>query len=220
VSTGPALRSLPQANEGRADTEPMAAPRSPQAVLRSGARGEAGFSLIELLLSSTLLLVVLGATLSVLDTTARLGPRDQERPLAVSEAQVGLDRMVRELREASSVVGTTSTSMNVLVEKGGVQRQVLYQCGVAAPNDASNPYDDTYKRCVRRETSSGGAFTGAGTVVVQRRINQPVFTFSPSTTRPEYVKARIVVPARGERREGYAHNITLDDGFYIRNADL
>jgi len=49
----------------------MAAPRSPQAVLRSGARGEAGFSLIELLLSSTLLIVVLGATLSVAPRTTR-----------------------------------------------------------------------------------------------------------------------------------------------------
>ena len=45
------------------------------------------------------------------------------------------------------------------------------------------------------------------------------FTYEPNSVSPTYVRLTLKVPAAGERKDGYAHDIFLDDGFYMRNLD-
>jgi hypothetical protein len=75
---------------------------------------------------------------------------------------------------------------------------------------------------VKVEAAVGASLpaVSTGQVVVDRVLDPGVFTFSPSPLAPTYVTVRIVVPAAGERADGHAHRVTLDDGFYIRNASL
>lgn len=189
--------------------------------------GESGFSLIELLVAMTLLLIVMGAIFSVSATTGRLAPRDIERAQAVREAQVGLARMVRELRHTYEVVGTTATSMNVRARVGGQDLHLLYQCDAPHPDDPRNAFDQDYRRCVRYAASPGTAPITSATpsrVIVDRILSgdsgDPIFEYSPNAIRPTYVSARVEVPARGERLEGYDRPIRLDDGFFVRNLQL
>ena len=180
--------------------------------LREGiVRGERGFTSIELLVAAAVGIVVLGAILSLFETTARIAPKDVERGHAIREAQVGLHRMVRELRQAYAVNATTPTFIDVNVTIGGQDRRVSYEC--------ERP------RCLRREGNPGSDLATAPTeVVVDRLLNgsaaDPVFTYSPATFPPAHVEAKIVVPAAGERRDGYRHRVVLDDGFDLRNLNL
>jgi Tfp pilus assembly protein PilV len=64
---------------------------------------ESGFSLVELLITATLLVVMLLAVLSITDATKRRATADSERSVTVSSSEVGIARMSRELRQACAI---------------------------------------------------------------------------------------------------------------------
>ncbi len=205
--------------------------------LRRVARDESGVTLTELLVTIMLLGLVLSATLSVLDTNVRSAPRDDERAIAITEAQTGLNGMVRELRQAYSVQGSTSDSIRVLVRRRRddpvtpaveyATLDVQYSCGSENPG-----------QCTRREAPVGSPLPATGKPVILRVLNwepslptaRRVFNFDQSSDRtntasagainPSYVTVRIEVPAAGERREGYSNSVVLEDGFYARNVPV
>lgn len=111
---------------------------------------EAGFSLIELLVAMTIFMVVLGTTLTVLDSAARGVRKDEVRTDAATDAQQGLARMVRELRDTREVYEMTGSVMDVRVRRQGSDVRVRFDCDVPfTPDDPANPYDQNYRRCVR-----------------------------------------------------------------------
>ena len=205
--------------------------------LRIVAHDESGVTLTELLVTILLLGLVLSATLSVLDTNVRSAPRDDERAIAITEAQTGLNGMVRELRQAYSVQGWTSDSIRVLVRRRRddpatpaveyATLDVQYSCGSENPG-----------RCTRREAPVGSPLPATGKPVILRVLNgdpllpaaRRVFNFDQSSDRsnaasagailPSYVTVRVEVPAAGERREGYSNSVVLEDGFYARNVPI
>lgn len=161
-------------------------------------REESGWSLIELVLVCALLLVVMGGTLSLLETSGKIAPQEQERAHAIQEAQVGLARMTRELRQATKLITPTAPSnvgvITVDTPVAGISRRVTYTCTDAC-----------------RRTQVGSSLNE---IVIARVLNgATVFTL----TGTNYFEARIEVPAKGERVEGLRHRIVLDDGFYMRN---
>lgn len=195
---------------------------------RRSLRDERGFALTELLVVAALLGIVLVAVLSLLDATIRVEARDQERAHVIREAQVGLDRMTRELRQAYRVEAAGPSYVTVLARLGGQDKQVHYRCDRPHPDSAANPHDDAYRRCRRVEALVGAGLPAidTGPLVIDRVLNgaagapNPVFTFSPSAIAPNYVTARVEVPARGERAEGLEHTVVLDDGMFMRNLRL
>ena len=170
-------------------------------------------------MTCALLTVVLGAVLNFLTTTQRIAPKDVERNHALGEAQVGLHRMTRELRQGKPPVGAPlpsapTNSIDVVV--GSVR--VRYACDVASSLSG-------FRRCVRYASSDlTTAPGGAGATVIDRVANgsaaDSVFYPSASGATTNYFRAKLVVPARGELkpRQGYSYSISLNDGFYMRNA--
>jgi type II secretory pathway pseudopilin PulG len=204
----------------RRDTRPAAPPPQGERSAQGERSGEAGYSLIELMVVAALLVVVLGAILALAEATQRIAPKESERAHVIREAEVGLHRMTRELRQtygsAPVMTGATTVSGNLVgpvfqatvLGTGGTTRTVSYECNHAHPTNAA------WTQC-RRYTIVGVTKSG-GEVVVNRVLNgSSVFTF----TSPDYVRAAVEVAAAGDRRDGYAHRIVLDDGFYIRNLD-
>ena len=174
-------------------------------------RQEAGFTLIETMLTAATLSVILIAILSISDTTTKLVPKDQERAAVLREAQVGLHSMTRELRQATEVYATGPYLMDVEVPVRGTSTRVSYRC------DVDHPTNPAWKRCVRFE---GARQTS---IPVDRVINgaRPVFEFTtdPQNGQITYVNANVEVPAAGDRKDGHKHKVMLDDGFYMRNRD-
>jgi len=180
--------------------------------------GESGWTLIELLVSSVILVVMLTAVLALLEATNAAAPRDQERAHDLREAQVGLYQTTRELRQAYSLVSNSAYSIEAHVWENGADHDVTYDCTGASPTLPG------LGACVRFETSGGNH--GPSTVVIDRLINKPgsglspVFTYATNGSgRTTYASAHVEVPAKGARPTGYSHRIVLDDGFYMRNLD-
>ena len=188
--------------------------------LGAAVRAQQGLSLIELLVAQTVFLLVMGATLSMLDTQTKLAPRDRERAFAMREVQVGLAGMVRELRHTKTILSASANQLEVELERNGALRRVGYKCDQApAADDAANPYDQTYVSCVRVEGPSGAALPGyaTGRTVIARVLAGTVFTYSPDSANPTYVTTTVKVPSRGERKESNSHDIVLSDGFFMPN---
>ena len=169
--------------------------------------GEAGYGLVELMVVSSLLIIVLGAILALGETTQRIAPKESERAHVIREAQVGLHRMTRELRHANAAPTVTGSTVEATVlAAGGATRTVRYDCAELHPTDTA------YTRCLRY-VLSGSTWTG-GEVVIDRVLNgATVFSLTP----PDYVGATVEVAARGNLKDGYDHRVILEDGVYMRN---
>jgi type II secretory pathway pseudopilin PulG len=168
--------------------------------------GEAGYALTELLVVSSLLVIVLGAVLTLGEASQRIAPKESERAQVMREAQVGLHRMTRELRHAYVAPTVTGATIQADVVAGATSRTVRYDCNVAHPTDTA------YTQCLRYVVTGGTP--GAGQVVIDRVLNgSAVFTL----TGTNYVRALVEVAARGDLADGYDHRVVLDDGFYMRN---
>jgi type II secretory pathway pseudopilin PulG len=182
--------------------------------------GEAGYALTELLVVTSLLVIVLGAILTLGETSQRIAPKESERANVIREAQVGLHRMTRELRHA---YGGVDSSGGLDVPGPRVEAQVLMASGtqtVTYECDVPHPTDSAYTRCMRYVGTSTD-----GELVVDRVLNgNSVFEIknldaASGDTRPDYVRAVVEVGARGDLQSGYDHRVVLDDGFYMRNLD-
>ena len=183
--------------------------------------GEAGYALTELLLVSTLLVIVLGAILMFGETSQRIAPKETERAIVIRDTQVGMHRMTRELREAHELVspaaGTSASIIDAWVPTTSGERRVSYECNQAHPTDTA------YTRCIRYDVAANGTKSNAQ-VVVDRVLNGaagstlPVFVRGSAPTS-DYVKTTVEVASRGDRKTGHSSKILLEDGFYMRNLD-
>ena len=175
--------------------------------------GEDGFSLIELVVVMTMLAVALGAILSVVERTTQLSKEDQERAHAIRSAQVELDGVVREARQAFRVNASSANKLDVSTYRAGATRRVVFDCSVAHPTLAAT------RRCTRQEMLPNGTLTAAR-VVIDRVRNATVFAYTPAAGTTEHVAVTIEVPASGDLRQGRNHLIRLYDGFAVRNRGL
>jgi type II secretory pathway pseudopilin PulG len=172
-------------------------------------RDEGGFTIIELLVSMSVLLLVLFATLQLLDSSSVMARQETDRAHAVREAQVGLDRMVRELRHAQTVTGTATTFTATLVRQG-VTRTVSFTC------DAPHPTQPTTRRCLRTE----GTVTSELIDQVQPRAGDPpIFTYTAAASGAvRHVGIRLPIRLDGGDSTGYGNARTiLRDGTGLRN---
>ena len=167
---------------------------------RESPRSERGSILIELIVVCSLLVVVLGAVFAVMSTTASNAPREHERAQSIREAQATLDRMTRELRQAYVVNSTSYVRMDFNIRKATGNRRVAYDCSVPAATAGQ-------RSCRRYEAAVGAALPAEGVLVVDRLLNGTndeagrVF-FADDPLRPKFVRARIVVPAKGTEEKG------------------
>jgi prepilin-type N-terminal cleavage/methylation domain-containing protein len=179
-------------------------------------RRDDGFTLVELLVTMAAMLVVAGAAMTILVSLQRQAAADVERAHAIREAEQGLHRMTKELREAYAVTTRTGDEIQATIRVGAVDTVVRYNCAEPHPTLA-NVY-----RCVRHSTAGGVSHKD---VVIDRILNSGTSTaagdrvFQYPNGRPSYVRVRIWVPAAGEARAGFNHRVVLDDGIYMRNCD-
>jgi prepilin-type N-terminal cleavage/methylation domain-containing protein len=187
-------------------------------------RSERGFTLTELLITMLILVVVLGATLALLDTSSKVAVNNNEQSISLGEAQTGVYRMTRDIRQAAStsyLSATPTTAGNALdVIVKGVR--VLYDCTRTSPTNSA------YKACYRTTSSNTSVAppTTGGTAVIDRVLNgttndsTAVFTpLVPSgATAPTGYTVQVDTPGKGSRRSGFAHLVSFNDAVYLRNA--
>jgi prepilin-type N-terminal cleavage/methylation domain-containing protein len=179
-------------------------------------RAQDGFTLMELLTAMAISLAVGAAALTLVDIAAPQADRELQREVAISEGRSGLERMLREIRNADSVNATSPTLIDVDTPTASGAQRVVYEC-----NSAFQAVQ--YRQCVRYSGPVNGSVSG-GSVVVERLINgttsQPVFTYSPDRIRPVVVRVQLVLPASGGPAPGYMHRVVFRDAAFLRNLDL
>jgi type II secretory pathway pseudopilin PulG len=179
-------------------------------------------TLVELLITISLLIIVVGAILAFLETSGRIVPKDRERQLSIREGQVGLYRMVRELRQGhdTDVAGfglpTAATNQIDVVVNG---KWIRYDCAIPGPAGASPPYTECWRYASADATTQPS--TSSGTRVIDHVLNtatNPVFTPNSASTPTAY-GVSIEIPQKDPNKgTGYQSTVTLRDRFYMRNA--
>jgi prepilin-type N-terminal cleavage/methylation domain-containing protein len=164
---------------------------------------QSGFTLVELLVAMPIALIVLTMAMLALAFAVRNEQSAREHSEALRAQQVGLERMTRELREATTFRFLTSqlVEFDGYVRSGGgagVLRKIRYDCSSGTS-------------CIRQEGPVGGAVSGSR-VIVDGLVNPDVFAPTPDFVNPRYVGIVARVRIAEDRRQ-----ITLRDGVELRN---
>lgn len=175
--------------------------------LRARLRDQRGMSLIELLVAMPLALLLLFAALNALDVTAKNQGRITKRSQAATQAKVGLDRMVREVREADSLSLVTSQIVDIVTPVRPATGPSTY-----AGNLRLVRYDCTGGRCTRYEGPKAGPVGAAGKVLVSDVRNQDVFAPTPDFVNPTYLGIKLRIGITGQ-----TNTLNLTDGVNLRN---
>jgi prepilin-type N-terminal cleavage/methylation domain-containing protein len=182
----------------RAETpHPTSSTRAAQASLRRRLQArlaaERGFTLVELVVATALALVVFSAAMALLTHSMNAQALQQSRTTQLEEAQVAMQRVIRELRQSSSVTVSSATSISYSIPVSGTTQAVTLSCSGSSCTRTAN---------------------GTTTTVITDLANTDVFTGSPNGTAPTYVGVKLVISTAKHT------TVTLSDGVGLRNVVL
>jgi prepilin-type N-terminal cleavage/methylation domain-containing protein len=192
-------------------------------------RGEAGMTLIEMLVALVMGLVVVGGATTLMISAIRKQPEQQKQAQSISTARYELERMTREIRNGTSVTSATASSVSFV----SLMRRTA--CGGGVPTSSSTPsiqcqvvYSCSTTSCTRTEREVGKTSGGTAATIVTGIEAAEVFCFVPSAnadptecgpaksgTPPTYIGVTLRVPNPSERG-----NLTVSDGASLRGATL
>jgi Tfp pilus assembly protein PilW len=190
--------------------------------------GEAGMTLIELLVAMVMGIIVVGGATAMLISAVRDQPKQQQQAENISTARYELERMTREIRNGVSL--TTASTNNVSF----VARVRRTSCG-GAVSTSSTPaiqcqivYSCTTSACTSVEREVGATTGGTPTTIVTGIDSSEVFCFVPSAntdptecgaaksgTTPTYIGVTLHVP-----NPSGPGSLTVSDGASLRSATL
>jgi type II secretory pathway pseudopilin PulG len=161
---------------------------------------EAGFSLIEALVSTIVGLMVVGIGATVFTTAGRSQPDQVKRGASIQDSRNTIERMTREIRQGSTVYSSTATQLSLLTyvrsaSCGGTSADAAIQCKVT--------YTCTSGNCTRVEAPPPGSTGSPGSprTVVSGLSASGIFRYGSScnltTTAgaPGYVCVTLTYPA-------------------------
>jgi hypothetical protein len=188
------------------------------------AREQRGSTLIELLVTSLLLVAVVGAVLALYRVAAVEQDRVEGGVRGLVDQQIGLERLSRELRQATQLCapyptcGSTFTGAQTIdfercfASGSGTctLKWVRYDCTGSPPQ--SVPPDVTTRACLRSEAATPGGLGSNQVPVIKNLAATPTGVFS--ATSPNYLTFGTRVQAKG-----FNNPISLDDGIRFRNSN-
>jgi type II secretory pathway pseudopilin PulG len=183
--------------------------------MRARLRGEAGLTLIELLVAAAMSVILVGAAGSMLISAVRTQPGLSERAQNISTARWVLERMTREIRNGVVVYEATDSKVSF---KTQVRRTA---CGAGFEEEAGKPaiqcrvtYSCTTTACTRTEAAPADAVGGTTTTIVDGLSSAKVFNYSP-LEKPTYIGVTLHIP----NPEG-SGELVVSDGAGLRTLGL
>ena len=172
-------------------------------------RSEDGYTLVELLVASTMGLVVVGAAVMLFVGAVRSEPRTSSKVAAIEQGRIAVERITRDVRQASSILTYAPgqlaliTYVNQSTCNGGaggasIQCRVTYTCSAGA--------------CTRTVSQPNGTSPGASVTVVTGLASDEPFAYTPAVGEPGFVEAELSFTTR----EGGP--VVIADGAAIRNG--
>ena len=195
-------------------------------------RGQGGSTLIELLVAMPMAVAVLGLVSQAFVTSSEDQRRLERRTAALSQANTGLERMTKELRQANWVFFTSSQVVDAeaMVRAGStsqaVPRHIRYDCSsgacwrfegppVSFPPSQTALWDSTSLLIGARPgdtQSSMGRVLGTD-VFVPKRVDPATGATSVDYLDPDLLHIRLKVSVKGVDKP-----LELMDGISLRNS--
>jgi type II secretory pathway pseudopilin PulG len=192
--------------------------------------GEAGMTLIELLVATIMGVIVVGGATAMLISAVRDQPKQQKQAENIDTARFELERMTREIRNGVSVTTSAPNSVSFVARLRRTE-----SCDGSVPTDPSAPmvqcqivYSCTTSSCTRTERKVGQTSGGITQTIVTGIDSAEVFCFVPSTKEdatecgsaqtsnsPTYVGITLNVP-----NPSGPGSLTVSDGSSLRSATL
>jgi type II secretory pathway pseudopilin PulG len=180
-------------------------------------KGEGGFTLVELLVSSAMGVVVMGAVASLVISAVREQPKISKEVQNVSSARWMLERLTHELRNGKEVKEGTTSRISFV---GYVRRTT---CGGSTALAASSPsiecritYECSTTACTRKETIPSVSTGGVAKQIFSGLASNQIFTYVPSVANATYVKATLRLPDPTSA----GSPLVISSGASLRNATL
>lgn len=177
-------------------------------------RGDAGFTLVELLVAMTMGVVVLGAVGSLVVSAMKNQPRISERAQDITTARWVLERLTREIRNGIRVDKATASSVSF---ETYVRHTTCGGTTALSAKTASIKCEVTYTctttKCSRIEAAPG-VYTGTATQIFEGIDSSSVFGWTPEED-PTFIEVTLHMP----NPAGDAP-LTVSDGASLRNATL
>jgi type II secretory pathway pseudopilin PulG len=177
-------------------------------------RSQAGYTLVELLVASTVAMVVLGGAVTVFIGAVRSEPRTSSKVSAIRQGRVAVERISRELRQGSDVTSASAAGLTLIAylpegSCGGSAEEGAEQCRITYACESSE--------CTRAVAAPDGSSEGVAAQVVDELTSTEVFSYSPpleaeAEPEPEYVGVEFSF----ETTEGGP--VVVSDGATLRNA--
>ncbi len=183
------------------------------AIRRRLGGGEAGLTLIELLVAAAMGVVLMAGVTTVLVGALRAQPKLSQGAGNIQTARFALERMTRELRNGISVgeAKATTVSFETYVRHSSCGSSIL-RAAVEPSIKCQVRYTCEGGSCKRTETSPGVLNGGTPVIMVSGLGSGTGFGY-PSTT---YVKVTLAIPSPS----GGSDSTTISDGASLRNATL
>jgi type II secretory pathway pseudopilin PulG len=183
-------------------------------------KGEGGFTLVELLVSSAMGVIVMGAVASLVISAVREQPKISKEVQNVSNARWMLERLTHELRNGKEVKEGTASRISFV---GYVRRTT---CGGSTALAASIPsiecritYECSTTSCTRKETIPSVSIGGVAKPIFSGLASNQIFTYAPNATNATtatYVKATLRLPDPTDA----GSPLVISSGASLRNATL
>jgi prepilin-type N-terminal cleavage/methylation domain-containing protein len=178
-------------------------------------RGDAGFTLVELLVASAMGVVVMGAVASLVISALRDQPKISRQAQNITTARWVLERLTHEIRNGVTVSKAENSEVSF-------QAYVRHStCGSTAELPSTSPaikcqvtYTCTTTACSRTEAAPG-IYTGTPRPIFSGINSSQVFTYAPNKTEATFVKATLSLP-----NPSGTGALTVSDGASLRNATL
>jgi len=195
----------------------------------SPAEGEAGMTLIEVLVALVMGLVVVGGATAMLISAVRDQPKQQQQAENIDTARYELERMTREIRNGVSVTSSAPNSVSFVarVRRTKCDGSVKTSSSAAAIT-CQIVYTCTTTSCTRTEREVGKTSGGVVSTIVTGIDSSEVFCFVPSANAdptecgpaqakksPTYVGVTLKVP-----NPSGSGLLTVSDGASLRSATL
>jgi Tfp pilus assembly protein PilW len=141
------------------------------------ARGERGTTVVEMAITVSLLLVVLLTIFNSFDTVSKSQAFQADRSITINDMRNVLNRMTKELRQATSVTqpaSTPSSTLTYVTYLNDVSTSITYTA--TGTYDSSGVCTSTSTCQLTRQVGTNAAFT-----VLKRLTNSNVFTAVSAT---------------------------------------
>ena len=197
--------------------------------MRRLARDESGLTLVELLVASTMSVILVGAVGSMVISSVRTQPQVSKRAQNVSSARWVLERLTREIRNGIRVDVATASKVSFLTY---VRRTA---CGGSTALPSGTPaikcevtYDCSSATYCSRIEASDSVYTGTATKIFSGINSSSVFCYVPST-ESDSLTCGTAASTKGTTYVGVSlripnpsgpSNLTVSDGASLRNATL